>query len=138
MVRGRNRSQDGFSLMELVVVITLIATLVLIAIPVYLSARGLAEKRACFENQNALLRSAEVYVTMSGKYTKADLAGVVTADHPLVRLKVLRSTPRCPSGIKPTDPRYPMIVEGAYQFSPLGELEGCPSGELGAHGSVND
>lgn len=133
----RSRGEQGFTLTELLAVLLVLVTLIIIAIPVYLSARGVAEKRACFQNQSTLARQAELYLAGHEDAQRADLAGLVTGYHPLLVDSALR-TPRCPAGMDPVDPGNLTIQEGAYQFDASGALMGCTLGSVGPHGLFTD
>ena len=85
---------EGFTLIELMIVILIIAILVAIAVPVYLSAKTNAEKRTCQANLRTVDGAIQAYEAMSanGDYptTTADLVQPGT--------KCLKSTPTCPKG----------------------------------------
>ena len=137
MRRGANNDR-GFTLIELTVVVALLAILVLLAIPVYVSARGNAEKRTCFLNQNTLQRAAEVYLSLNKTAQPSDLEGVVNNAHPVRAQHIVGATPRCPAGELPGDKGNPTAAEGAYRFDASGTVEGCALGSLGPHGSFLD
>ncbi|HEX4435627.1 MAG TPA: type II secretion system protein [Solirubrobacteraceae bacterium] len=66
---GRQRAQDGFSLIELLVVILVIGVLAAIAIPVFLNQKGKAVDASGREEARAGAQAAETYSTdHSGNY----------------------------------------------------------------------
>jgi len=75
---ARDRGEDGFTLIELMVVILIIAILIAIAIPTFLGARQKAQDRAAQSNlRNALTAAKTAYVD-SQSYA-SDIAGTVYA-----------------------------------------------------------
>ena len=55
------RKEEGFTLVELMVVVLIIGILVAIAIPVFNAAKGNAQKKSCFANQRTIEGSAQTY-----------------------------------------------------------------------------
>jgi len=103
---------EGFTLIELMIVILIIAILVAIAVPVYLSAKKNAEKRTCQANLRTVDGAIQAYEAMSanGDYptTTADLVEPGT--------KCLKSTPTCPAG-SGSDHTYKWIVGSPPEIS---------------------
>ncbi|MDI6831023.1 MAG: prepilin-type N-terminal cleavage/methylation domain-containing protein [Actinomycetota bacterium] len=60
--------QEGFTLIELMIVILIIGILVGIAVPVFLSARSSAEKRTCESNMRTIKSAANVYAATHETY----------------------------------------------------------------------
>jgi len=60
------RKDEGFTLVELMVVILIIGILVAIAIPVFNAARATAERRTCHANQRTIEGAAQQYVADVG------------------------------------------------------------------------
>jgi prepilin-type N-terminal cleavage/methylation domain-containing protein len=132
--RVRRALDEGFTLMELMVVLGLVAVLTLIALPIYVSSQALTTKRTCFANQNTLERATELYLAVNLENDRTDLEGVVDSDHPIIVNQIIGKPPRCPSGADPADPDSPTVAEGAYTFNDRAGVEPCTLGPLGPHG----
>lgn len=74
----RLNKEDGFTLVELMVVVLIIAILIAIAIPTFLGARERAQDRAAQSNLRNALTSAKVHYTDEEAYTTAGAATTVT------------------------------------------------------------
>jgi prepilin-type N-terminal cleavage/methylation domain-containing protein len=82
------RKDEGFTLIELMVVVLIIGILVAIAIPVFNSAKANAQKKSCFANQRTIEGSGNTYMAETGA-APANVAALVTGDY-------LKSSPKCP------------------------------------------
>ena len=71
------KDEDGFTLIELMVVVLIIAILIAIAIPTFLGLRARAQDRAAQSDLRNALTAAKAYYTDSDSYTgfTADAAG---------------------------------------------------------------
>ena len=88
---ARDRGEDGFTLIELMVVILIIAILIAIAIPTFLGARQKAQDRAAQSNlRNALTAAKTAYVD-SQNY-QSDGAGVYQSIEPSLQFTSTAST----------------------------------------------
>jgi type IV pilus assembly protein PilA len=78
-VRERREHEEGFTLIELMVVVLIIAILIAIAIPTFLGARERAQNRAAQSSLRNALTAAKTMYTDNSSYataTDANLPGV--------------------------------------------------------------
>ena len=83
--------QEGFTLIELMIVILIIAILVAIAVPVFLSARSSAQRRTCQANLRTIDGAMNTYNGQYDAYPPKGDVGTI-----LVPL-LLKKTPSCPT-----------------------------------------
>ena len=86
-----SRSRRGFSLVELLAVVLVLAVLAAVAIPLYTSQRQSAAARTCKANIAAISAALAGYALRNGAYP-ADLTPLVGAPEGLT------SVPTCPLG----------------------------------------
>ena len=72
--RLEGRTEEGFTLIELMVVVLIIAILLAIAIPSFLGARGKAQDRAAQSNVRNALTAEKTYFTDNQAYTATSTA----------------------------------------------------------------
>src|SRR5712692_5628598 len=77
----RRDEEQGFTLIELMVVVVIIAILIAIAIPTFLGARTRAQDRAAQSNLRNALTAEKVYYT-DAQYYVTDSTGLITAIEP--------------------------------------------------------
>lgn len=82
------RKDEGFTLIELMVVVLIIGILVAIAIPVFNSAKANAQEKSCFANQRTIDGASNTYEAETG-LKAADVAALVTGGY-------LKTAPECP------------------------------------------
>ena len=68
----RSERQDGFSLIEIMVVLLVIGILIAIAIPVFLGARGRSQDKASLSDLRSAAAAAKVYFSDAETYTNFD------------------------------------------------------------------
>jgi prepilin-type N-terminal cleavage/methylation domain-containing protein len=139
MTPHRASHEDGFTVVELLIVVAIIAILVAIAMPVFYATRANAERKACYANQRTLEGAVPTWLAINPEANfVADLAGTVDSSHPMVVADVIASPPRCQSAPKPADALNPTVAEGAYEFTASGDLNPCTHGLLGPHGLYSE
>lgn len=75
----RKASRRGFSLVELLAVVLILAVLAAVAVPLYINTRKTSAARACKANINAIASAEAAHVLRNGTY--ADMA-TLTASGP--------------------------------------------------------
>lgn len=131
---GGLHTENGFTIVELMIVVLVLAVLIALSLPIYVSAKSQASLKTCFQNQRTLEGAVTTWLALGDARQVADLAGTVVGTHPIVVDHIVGSAPRCPSGDEPADPNNPTVAEGAYVFDAQGFLNDCPHGRLGPHG----
>jgi len=74
------RKDEGFTLVELMVVVLIIGILVAIAIPVFNAASASARKSACISNQRTLDGATEQWVAANPNNLKSSLSSLTAAE----------------------------------------------------------
>lgn len=78
--RRRSEGEQGFTLIELMVVVLIIAILIAIAIPTFLGARSRAQDRAAQSSLRNSLTAAKTLYTDAEDYTTATAAALVAVE----------------------------------------------------------
>lgn len=80
LINGKN--QNGFTLVELMIVIVIIGILVAVAVPIYKSVRQNAQKKACLSNIKVFQSAALTYQVESGE---ENIDGIFTGERLLFK-----------------------------------------------------
>ncbi len=89
------KKESGFTLIELMVVVLIIAILVAIAVPVFSSARESAWRRTCQSNLRTIDGAVQTYYA-SYDALPSGFVDTVDNSHPLVAGGFLKRAPECP------------------------------------------
>ena len=79
-LQERNENDEGFTLIELMVVVLIIAILIAIAVPTFLGARERAQDRAVQSNLRNSLTASKVLYADDGDYSGVDTAALVSVE----------------------------------------------------------
>lgn len=88
------KRSEGFTLIELMIVILIIAILVAIAVPVYLNARANAQRRTCQSNIRTVDSAIQAYMAAEESGTPPPNMAAMTSG----AYKTLKTEPFCPAG----------------------------------------
>jgi len=89
MQGNRNKSQRGFSLVELLAVVLILAVLAAVAVPLYMNTRKTSAARTCKANIVAIAAAESAYALRNGAYATA-MTALVGASEGLAK------EPKCP------------------------------------------
>lgn len=114
------RKDEGFTLVELMVVVLIIGILVAIAIPVFNAASDSARQRTCQANQRTIEGAVQQYVAATDGGLEADVDGDVIAGNAIADT-YLKAVPSCPSDS--SSPKLPYVLAAG--------VTGCPNTVVG-------
>lgn len=93
-IREMRKSQKGFTLIEIMIVVLIIGILLAIAIPNFVKARDASQTKACIANLKQLDTAQQQFMMKSptpAAVVMSDLAGTST--------DYIKKIPTCPSGL---------------------------------------
>jgi len=91
------RKDEGFTLVELMVVVLIIGILVAIAIPVFNSAKANAQTKACYANERTMEGAYQTYLAASNEATIGAGTTIATLTN-LIVPDFVQAVPECPAG----------------------------------------
>lgn len=123
------KMMKGFTLVEIMIVVAIIAILAAIAIPNFIAYRTESQKRACESNISTITTAAESYLTANPGATTVTMANLIgTTENPGFLKKELK----CP---KDNTTAYGIAIEnGAVKVTCGNHSEAAPGGEGGGEG----
>jgi type IV pilus assembly protein PilA len=101
-LKSRRDSEEGFTLIELMVVVLIIAILIAIAIPTFLGARNRAQDRAAQSSLRNALTAAKTAYTDKSDYSTAATSAQLTLIEPSLKYEAHDA----PSGTDTTVPSF--------------------------------
>jgi len=122
-----NRKEAGFTLIELMVVVLIIAILVAIAVPVFSSARESAWRRTCQSNLRTIDGAVQSYYASYDSLPAGFSPATVDDNHPLIQGGFLKRAPECPKARSENGPGQYYRLEGEIT-NPQGINAVCPGG----------
>lgn len=124
------KKESGFTLIELMVVVLIIAILVAIAVPVFSAARESAWRRTCQANLRTIDGAVQTYYA---SYDSLPAGFVATVDdtHPLVTGGFLKRAPECPKYVADNPGSNGYYDLTGNISNPQGISAVCPGGYSG-------
>lgn len=111
MKATRENQRDGFTLVEIMIVVAIIALLATIAIPNFIEARDKSHATACINNLQHLDDAANQWALERGKQT-GDAIDLEVDLAPYIKLNANGKIPKCPAN-------------GTYVLDAVGDTPTC-------------
>jgi type IV pilus assembly protein PilA len=133
--RRDGNDEDGFTLIELMVVVLIIAILIAIAIPTFLGARQRAQEKAAQSSLRNGLTAAKTVYTDNENYTLVTAANLNTTEPSLTF--ALGTASGTPKNVDVAEPDVNVIVMAAYSQSNkcFGIADNVSGGAIGSVGT---
>ena len=124
-------AERGFTLIELMIVVAIIAILAGILIPNFVNARSQAQTAACESNMRAIATALELYYADNQVYPTASAAGVQPALFTANGVSYLSNTPKDPAA-QSTSGLYSLTTTQATGGAPATYTITCPGVHVGS------
>jgi type II secretion system protein G len=128
---ARRAGERGFTLIELMIVVAIIAILAGILIPNFVNARAQAQTAACESNLRAIATALELYYADNQVYPTASAAPVVPSLLTANGVTYLNNTPKDPAAQTDTA-TYALSTTQASAGAPPSYTVICPGVHLGS------
>lgn len=128
---GAPEHERGFTLIELMIVVAIIAILAGILIPNFVNARSQAQTAACESNMRSIATALELYYADNQVYPTAAAAAVVPALFTANGVAYLNNTPKDPAAQSATA-TYSLTTTQATGGNPAGYTIQCPGVHAGS------